>query len=142
MKLMLEKLLKNNTKLINTLYQFIKFSVVGMSNTIISLTVYYLFLGIGMNYILANTAGFIMSIFNAFYWNHKYVFPDNMEDNKYKAFLKIFMTYGGSFILSIAIIFIMVDCLNISQWIAPIVRLIITIPLNFLLNKLWVFKSK
>jgi putative flippase GtrA len=34
----------------------------------------------------------------------------------------------------------MVNYLNISEFIAPILNLIITIPLNFLLNKFWAFR--
>lgn len=35
-----------------------------------------------------------------------------------------------------------VQVMGISQMIAPIPRLVFTIPLNFLMNKLWAFKDK
>lgn len=141
MKSIIKKLLKNRSDLTKISWQFIKFSIVGLSNTIISLSVYYFFLVIGINYICANAAGFLISVLNAFYWNNKYVFTDKTENNRNKAFIKVFITYGWSFLLSILMIFIMVDFLKISQWIAPIIRLIITVPLNFLLNKFWAFKK-
>lgn len=121
--------------------QFFKFGIVGFSNTLISLATYYLLVYLGVHYIIANTAGFLLSVCNAFYWNSKYVFKDS-EEVKWKAFIKVFMSYGGSFLLSTLIIFILVDLLSISQWIAPILRLIVTVPLNFVVNKLWAFADK
>ncbi|MEW9937944.1 GtrA family protein [Clostridium butyricum] len=122
-------------------WQFVKFGIVGFSNTLISLIIYYIFIARGVNYLFANTLGFLVSVINAFYWNNKYVFTDKTETNGKKAFIKVFMTYGGSFLLSTFLIFIMVDYLNISQWIAPIIRLIVTVPLNFIINKLWAFRK-
>lgn len=122
-------------------WQFIKFCIVGFSNTLISLIIYYIFIARGVNYLLANTLGFLVSVINAFYWNNKYVFTDKTETNENKAFIKVFVTYGGSFLLSTFLIFIMVDYLKISQWMAPIMRLIVTFPLNFIINKLWAFRK-
>ncbi|MEG2931919.1 MAG: GtrA family protein [Ruthenibacterium sp.] len=30
---------------------------------------------------------------------------------------------------------------GVSEWIAPVINLVITIPLNFILNKFWTFKQ-
>lgn len=40
--------------------QFIKFGIVGVSNTLVSLLVYYILIFLGTHYIIANTAGFIL----------------------------------------------------------------------------------
>lgn len=121
--------------------QFFKFGIVGISNTLISLITYYILVYLGAHYILANTAGFLISVCNAFYWNSKYVFKDS-EETKWRAFVKVFMSYGGSFLLSTCIIFVLVEVLNISEWLAPILRLVVTVPLNFVVNKLWAFRDK
>ncbi|MEG2295371.1 MAG: GtrA family protein, partial [Oscillospiraceae bacterium] len=68
-----------------------------------------------------------------------YVF-DKKEKGHLKALFKTFISYGVTFILSTFLLFIMVDYLSISQVIAPLLNLIITIPLNFLLNKFWAMK--
>ena len=54
--------------------------------------------------------------------------------------IKTFASYGTTFVLSTILLVIMVDYLKISNIIAPVLNLIITIPLNFLLNKFWAFK--
>lgn len=128
-------------KLKNLFIQFFKFGIVGISNTLISLATYYLLVYLGVHYIIANTAGFLLSVCNAFYWNSKYVFK-NSNETKGRAFIKVFLSYGGSFLLSTFIIFVLVDLLSISEWLAPILRLIVTVPLNFVVNKLWAFGDR
>lgn len=122
--------------------QFFKFLIVGCSNTAISLGIYYILVYLGVQYILANTAGFVISVCNAFYWSNKYVFTQKTERNTLKLFGKVFLSYGGSFLLSTILITVFVEILNISEYVAPLLRLIITVPLNFFVNKLWAFKDK
>lgn len=121
-----------------SLIQFIKFSIVGLSNTVISLAVYYALLWLGSNYFIANTIAWIVSVFNAFYWNNKYVFKNG---NSYiKALIRTYMSYGVSFILGSSILVILIEYFGVSEKLAPILVLVITIPLNFLMNKYWTFR--
>ena len=131
-------------KIINVLFQFMKFGIVGISNTIISLVIYYLLTYFEVHYIIANTVGFIGGTLNAFYWNNKYVFKSkgNKERPIITTGIKVFISYGASFLLSTILLFLLVDIMGVSDMIAPIINLAITIPLNFILNKLWAFKSK
>lgn len=122
-------------------WQFVKFGLVGVSNTLISLAVYYavvLLFGVEQ-YILANTLGFVISVINAYIWNSKFVFQK--EDRKHgKSFIKVFVSYGSTFLLGTGFLFVLVHYWNVSEMIAPIINLLLTIPLNFLLNKFWAFK--
>lgn len=122
--------------------QFIKFAIVGCSNTIINLAVYYLCIYLGVHYLIAYTLGFLVSVCNAFYWNNKYVFKNKQEQSIMKAFIKVLASYGFTFLLSIALMSLLVEILNVSSYIAPILKMVITIPLNFFLNKIWAFKDK
>lgn len=120
--------------------QFIKFGIVGVSNTLLSLAIYYILVFINVNYLIANVIAFIISVLNAYYWNNKYVFK-NTNNSTFKKLIKVYLSYGITFLLSTLFLYIMVDCISISKYIAPIINLIITIPLNFLLNKLWAFNK-
>lgn len=118
--------------------QLLKFSAVGISNTIIGLAIYYLLLFFNVNYLLSNLISWIISVFNAFYWNNNYVFKNN---NRWVGVLiKTYISYAASFLFSMILLFILVEVLRVSSYIAPLLVLIITIPLNFLLNKFWTFK--
>ena len=122
-------------------WQFVKFGLVGVSNTLISLAVYYavvLLLGVE-HYILANTLGFVISVINAYIWNSKFVFQKKARKHG-KSFVKVFVSYGSTFLLGTGFLFVLVHYWNVSEMIAPIINLLLTIPLNFLLNKFWAFK--
>lgn len=120
--------------------QFIKFCVVGVSNTLIALVIYYVFVIIDKDlYIVGNSVGFVVSVLNAYYWNNKYVFKKN-EKSTIKTLTRTFTAYGSTFLLSTVFLYLMVHKMGISEMIAPLINLIITIPLNFIINKLWTFK--
>lgn len=119
--------------------QFIKFGLVGISNTLISLVTYYFLFFLGVNYLIANATGFVVSVLNSYYWNNKYVFCKTKKGHLIPL-IKTFMSYGFTFILSTGLLFVMVQYAKISEIIAPIATLIITIPINFFMNKFWAFK--
>lgn len=127
------------SNLMVTIKQFIKFGLVGISNTLISLGTYYLLYFLGVNYLISNTVGFVVSVLNSYYWNNKYVFKKTQKGHL-KPLIKTFLSYGSTFLLSTVLLFIMVQYFGVSEIIAPIVTLVITIPLNFLMNKFWAFK--
>lgn len=118
--------------------QFLKFAIVGLSNTFIALAVYYVLIYISCNYLIANTIAWIISVFNAFYWNNKYVFKN--ENTWLKALLKTYLSYGVSFLLGTFLLYVFVEVCLFNTKIAPLLTLILTIPLNFIMNKFWTFK--
>lgn len=130
---------KNKKEFFDFCKQFIKFGLVGVSNTLISLVIYYILVYFNVNYIVANTIGFIVSVLNSYYWNNKYVF-DKTERGTVKPLIKVFMSYGSTFLLGTFLLFLMVQVIGLSELIAPLINLVITIPINFLLNKFWAFK--
>ncbi len=133
--------IKDITKneILNIGRQFFKFGLVGISNTLIGLACYYVLVYFGVHYIIANTVGFIIGVLNSYYWNNRYVFIDR-KGSQLGAVFKMYIAYGATFLLGTLLLFIMVDILCISKMIAPIINLVITIPLNFILNKCWAMK--
>ncbi len=61
--------------------QFIKFGMVGVSNTVVSLATYYLFTFFGVHYLIANALGFVTGTLNAYYWNSKFVFKEEAKES-------------------------------------------------------------
>lgn len=51
----------------NSIFQFIKFSIVGLSNTIVALGIYYFLLWLNVDYFIANIVSWVSSVFNAFF---------------------------------------------------------------------------
>lgn len=155
------------------MWQFVKFAIVGLSNTFISEIIYVLLIYFKMHYIPASFIGFSISTVNAFYWNHKYVFSEKASspsDSKSKTsmlrlFFRTYLAYLGSYLLNALLLFFWIDILHIANWTIPLSRyfithgfskfdssflgetmaallnLLITVPLNFLANKYWAFRS-
>ena len=132
----------NKDKTKNDLLQFIKFGLVGVSNTLVAWICYYLFLWIDEDlYIVGSVVGGIASIANAFYWNDKFVFKSNNNDwkSKLKRLGKTYISYGGTSLFGLFLLWVEVRFLGVSKLLAPPLNLIITIPLNFMLNRNWTF---
>lgn len=126
-------------------WQFFKFGLVGLSNTAVSLGVYYLFLWIDPAlYMVGSILGTVLSIANAFVWNDLFVFTGNARDVKsvLQRLGKTYVSYGGTSVLSNVLLWLEVSLFHVGKGIAPVVNLLITIPLNFVINKLWTFRSK
>ncbi len=125
--------------------QFVKFGIVGVSNTLISYVVYVILVFLGVHYMQASIIGFLISVVNAYYWNNKYVFEkrENEERIWWKTFAKTFLSYAGTgLLLNNILLFLWVDGLKIHEMLGPIINLFITVPLNFILNKFWAYRKK
>ena len=132
---------KNELK--KTIVQFLKFGMVGVSNTAVSMGIYYLFLWIDSDlYMLGSIVGTILSIANAFFWNDRFVFnsKNKQSTNVLVRLGKTYISYGGTSILTNVLLFLEVSVFAVNKTVAPINNLIITIPLNFHINKFWTFR--
>lgn len=135
-----------------SIMQFMKFGVIGVSNTVISYVIY----AVGLiwlqkmhflpqyDYLFAQIAAFVISVLWSFYWNSKMVFTleEGEKRSVWKALIKTFISYSftGLFLSSI-LLFLWVRVLGISEFIAPLINLLLTVPLNFMMNKMWAFKN-
>ena len=126
------------------LWQFIKFGIVGVLNTVIYLAIYYLFTWINPElYLVGSFVAWVISVLNAFYFGNRVVFTQENNSKKamFKRLLKSYIAYGITQLLNMLFLWIEVDIFQISELIAPLINLLITIPLNFIINKFWTFKS-
>ena len=129
----------NRADFIFVLKQFTKFGLVGISNVFLTLAIYYILVFASVNYIISYIVAFATSVLNAYYWNSKFVF-NQCDTKKSMQLIKIYVAYGVTLLMSIYMMFLLVDVLAMSELTAPLFVLFITVPINFLLNKFWVFK--
>lgn len=133
--------------------QFVKFGIVGVSNTVISYVLYagslFVFQKLGIfpkgDYLLAQVIAFVLSVLWSFYWNNKMVFVLKEGETRsiWKSLLKTYVSYSftGLFLNSVLLI-LWVQVCHISEFIAPVINLLISVPLNFIINKFWAFRGK
>ncbi len=133
--------------------QFVRFGIVGVSNTLLGYVLNVVFLllfqRMGMSpdidYLVAQFIAFVVSVAWSFYWNNRFVFVKDEEENRiwWKALIKTYISYSftGIFLNSL-LSWVWVTIFHISKLIAPLINLIISVPLNFLINKFWAFKRE
>lgn len=155
MKQALERLIKSflknvlhtridEEKLANIM-QFVKFGFVGLSNTMLHYCIYLICTLIGFQYMFANFIAFTISVINSFYWNNRYVFKDSGEIKRFWlfTFIKTYISYSlTGILLNSILLHIEIDVFKMNKWIVPISNLLITIPLNFVINKFWAYNVK
>lgn len=133
--------------------QFIKFGIVGLSNTLIGYIIYVLSLYFlqwfklfpSYDVYISQFVMFLLSVAWSFYWNNRFVFS-NSTNKRNSLLIKLIKTYISyaftSLFLSEVLLVLWVEILEINGYVAPIINLLITVPLNFILQKIWVFKDK
>lgn len=127
----------------DSVIQFLKFSIVGLSNTIVSYLVYAALLFFGVNYIVANIVSYFAGVINSFYWNNKYVFDNERSDlsSLISSFSKLLASSGFTgLIINNILLYFWVSVLGISSILGPLLNLFVTYPLNYILSKYWAFK--
>lgn len=149
--------------------QFLKFILVGISNTIVSEGVYVLIVCLGGHYAFATFLGFSLSILNAYYWGNKYVFRENSEEPArvwWRVLFKTYIAYSLGLVLDILLLFVWIDLLQIgtymegiAEWVqsmgiqnadahiigeivAKAMNVLLITPFNFLMNKYWAYRTK
>ncbi len=144
---------KPSDEIFASFMQFVKFGIVGISNTIISYIIYVvsllLFRIMGLlsniDYLAAQAAAFILSVIWSFYWNNKIVFVMHEREKRsiWLSLIKTFISYSftGLFLNTVLIIF-WVNVMHVSEFVAPIINLLISVPINFVINKFWAFRGK
>ena len=149
--------------------QFIKFGLVGISNTLISELIYVIVVCLRGHYAVAAFLGFSISVLNAYYWGNKYVFKEEEDKEQrvwWKVLAKTYVAYAGGFVLDLILLFIWIEVLCISNYLQPLaefacsmgfpqvsaelmgelvakaVNIVLIVPINFLINKYWAYKQK
>ena len=132
-------------KLNNTFIQFIKFGIIGFTNTVISYVItnscYYL---LNLHEQVSNVIAFVITVFISFMLNGSFVFTENKEQRKFwKSLAKVYASYSvtGLFLTAI-LLYIEEQKLGLPHYIATLMNLVVTVPLNFILNKFWAYGNK
>lgn len=109
--------------------QFVKFGIVGLSNTVISYVLYagsllffqYFTILPKADYLIAQIIAFVLSVLWSFYWNNKMVFvkEEGVKRVWWKALLKTYVSYSftGLFLNSILLV-LWVQVFHISEFLA------------------------
>ena len=122
------------------LVQFVKFSLIGVINTVVSFTAYTFFTRvIKLDPLVANAIAFVMAVSISYVLNKNWTFRDRgrVTVNQYSRFFTI---SGIGFGLSEVIILVVHHLLDIHDFIAFTVATVIVLFWNFFANRFWTFR--
>lgn len=138
------------SSMLESMMQFAKFGIIGISNTLLSYVINILVLiamkpiDVSWDYFVGNIIAFIISVLWSFFWNNRFVFTVKEGETRsiWRTLLRTYIAYGFTgIVLSNVLSWMWVSVLEISKYVAPLLNLFISVPLNFLINKLWAFKK-
>ena len=126
--------------------QFIKFGMVGAVNTVLSYLItngcYYL---LRLHEQLSNLISFLITVLISYLLNSRFVFREQVENKQpwYLALAKVYASYAFTELILMGILlYVQERILGVPHYIATLVNLCVTVPLNFVLNKFWAYRKK
>jgi|tagenome__1003787_1003787.scaffolds.fasta_scaffold20112048_2 putative flippase GtrA len=117
-----------------------RFALVGASGYGVNLAVFALSLSAGLDYREAATTAFVVALGNNFAWNRLWTFRDATGHVREQA-LRFVIVSGGAFLVSLAILTVLVRDLAAPKLVAQALAIIAVTPLSFIANKLWSFRT-
>lgn len=121
--------------------QFVKFGLVGVSNTLITLLVYTLLLNVlGVWYVAASALGFAVGAVNGFLWNRAWTFKGHVGDSLTP--VRWFVVQGCGLLVNSALIYLFVDGAGMGKLVGQGVTIVIVTVLTFLANRSWTFRAQ
>lgn len=130
----------NKTVLLDWIKQVMRYGFVGFAGMLLSLTIYLPIVWFNEDlYLFAYTLCFIVSVSFTYLLNNKFVF-EKKEKGHVRPLIKAYLSYGVAFVIGTVALYISVHFLGVPATIAPLITLLVTFPINFLLNRFWTFK--
>jgi putative flippase GtrA len=125
---------------VNFTGQFIKFSFVGVINTIITLLTIWIFVNIfSSSHYLANIAGYVFGVLNSYFFNKIWTFSNKSKVSV--TLVKFVVVFGISYLIQLGMLYILINYTSIEPFICQILSMIFYTIINFTLNKKVTFKT-
>lgn len=112
-------------------HEFVRFVLVGGANTVATYGLYLLFLRL-VSYPKAYTASYAAGILISYYLNAHFVFKERLRLVKA---LQFPMVYVAQYVAGMALLYILVETAHLSPRLAPIIIVVVTVPLTYFLSR-------
>ena len=120
--------------------KFIRFIIVGISNTIITLSVIFILSNLfKIDYRISNIIGYFIGLINSFIWNKKWTFKTN---NKFrKEIVPFFTMFLISYSINLGIVIFFTEILLFNTNICQIIGMFFYTITNYIGNRYWTFNN-
>lgn len=121
------------------LVQFVKFGIVGVSNTLLTLAVYTLLLKVlGVWYLAASAIGFVVGAVNGFLLNRRWTFRGHVGDALTPVRWGVVQTCGLG--VNEGLLFVFVHDARLDKLIAQVCATALVTVSTFFANRAWTFR--
>jgi putative flippase GtrA len=122
------------------LIQFIKFGIVGISNTLLTFIVYTLLLKVfGVWYLAASAVGFTVGATNGFIFNRRWTFADHVGDSLTP--VRWAIVQGCGLGINELLLYLFVDSAHLDKLLAQAFATAVVTVTTFFVNRAWTFRT-
>jgi len=121
------------------LVQFVKFGIVGVSNTLLTLAVYTVLLKVfGVWYLAASAIGFAVGATNGFLLNRRWTFREHVGDALTP--VRWGIVQSGGLGINEGLLYLFVSDLHLDKLLAQVCATAVVTVTTFLVNRAWTFR--
>jgi putative flippase GtrA len=121
------------------LVQFIKFGIVGVSNTLLTLAVYTVLLKVfGVWYLAASAIGFAVGATNGFLLNRRWTFREHVGDSLTP--VRWGIVQSGGLGINEGLLYLFVHDAHLDKLLAQVCATAVVTVSTFLVNRAWTFR--
>jgi putative flippase GtrA len=122
------------------LVQFIKFGIVGVSNTLLTFAVYTLLLKVfGVWYLAASAVGFTVGATNGFIFNRRWTFAEHVGDSLTP--VRWAIVQGCGLGINELLLYLFVNGAHLDKLLAQAFATAVVTVTTFFVNRAWTFRS-
>jgi putative flippase GtrA len=119
--------------------QFVKFGIVGVSNTLLFFAIYTVLLkGFGVWYIAASAIGYLVGAVNGFLLNRRWTFKEHVGDALTP--VRWTVVQGCGLALNLGLVYLFVDGASLDKLLGQACATAIVTVLTFIANRAWTFR--
>ena len=123
-----------------TVMQAIKYGIVGVSNTLITMVVIWVMMKVfGCREGLSNITGYVAGLVNSFVWNKQWTFNES-STGWTKGVMRFGIAFAVCYALQYGLILFLNAHLEIDHYYNHLIGMVFYSALNFLINKYYTFK--
>jgi len=108
-----------------------RFLVAGVLNTALTYLLYVLLLQV-VSYRVAFTLAYVAGILVSYALSARFVFR---KQTSWRSFLRFPFVYLAQYLAGLLLVSLLVEWLSVPAWLAPLVALLVTIPLTYVLSR-------
>jgi putative flippase GtrA len=121
------------------LVQFVKFGIVGVSNTLLAFAIYTVLLKVfGVWYLGASAIGFVVGAVNGFLLNRRWTFAGHVGDSLTP--VRWGVVQGCGLALNEGLLYLFVDGADIEKLLGQALATIVVTVITFFVNRAWTFR--